>query len=56
MKKNISADSRVDAFARELAIALRRISGRQTENKPANLPTPKQEKIGHKTKKDDEAD
>ena len=50
MKKNISADSRVDAFARELAIALRRITGRQAENKPANLPTPKQEKEPSKSK------
>lgn len=44
MKTNSSADSHVDDFARELAIALRRITGRQIENQPANLPTPKQEK------------
>ena len=50
MKKNISTDFRIDAFSRELAIALRRITGRQIENKPASLPTPKQEK-GHSTSK-----
>ena len=50
MKKNISADTRVDAFARELAIALRRITGRQVENKPANLPVPKQKKVQPKSK------
>jgi hypothetical protein len=45
MKTNNSTDSRINAFARELAIALRRITDRQIENKPANLPTPKQENI-----------
>ncbi len=50
MKNSISTNSRVDAFARELAIALRRITERQAENKPANLPTPKQEKKPPKSK------
>ncbi len=53
MKQNISSDNRVDEFARELAIALRRITGRQTENKSANLPTPKKDdKKGHLNEKD----
>jgi hypothetical protein len=50
MKTNISTDSRVDAFARELAIALRRITRRQVENKPANLPAPKLKENQSKSK------
>ena len=41
MKENVSTNERINAFTRELAIALRRITGRQVEDKPANLPTPK---------------
>ena len=41
MKNNNSIDLRVNAFSRELAIALRRISDRQAENVPENLPKPK---------------
>ena len=48
MKQNNSTDARVNAFSRELAIALRRITNRQVENTPANLPTPKQEEYQKK--------
>ncbi len=42
-KKN-EISPRVDAFARELATALRRITGREVQTKPMNLPEPIDEK------------
>jgi len=42
-KKN-EVSPRVDAFARELATALRRITGREVQTKPMSLPEPINEK------------
>ena len=40
IEEKTKINPRVSDFARELAVALRRITGREVENTPNNLPKP----------------